>query len=176
MSYIYETAEKAVEEHGTRNPYELLRSLGAKTMVSHSYGPGGLKGYCAIVGGLMVVMLNGHMSDCEKRIVAGHEAAHLILHRTELMGSPTRTLEDYSIYSSSAGRMEREANSFLADFLLSDQVVVEAISDLAGDYFACASELEVPPEVLSFKLDSMRNRGFDVCDPVGLNSGFLGDG
>ena len=172
MNYIYSAAENTAKKHGTRNPYELLKSMGATVRFSYGYDPSGLKGFSTIQNKIMFVVINGNLTEPEKRIVAGHEAAHLILHKAEILSSPVRALRDYTIYDNS-GRLEYEANTFLSDFLLTDGEVMDAIGDGSRDFFMCASELFVPPQLLGFKLASMTNRGFDVCLPIPLRSSFM---
>ena len=172
MIYIHQAAENAVKKHATRNPYELLKSMGAVVRFSYGYDPCGLKGFSAIQNKIMFVVINGNLSEAEKRIVAGHEAAHLILHKAEILRTPAKALKDFSIYDNS-GRLELEANTFLSDFLLEDNEVMDAISDSSRDFFACASELNVPPQLLGFKLLGMKNRGYDVHLPIPLESGFM---
>ena len=172
MNYIYRAAENTVKKHGTRNPYELLKSIGATVLFSYGYDPGGLKGFTTIQNKIMFVVINGNLTEQEKRIVAGHEAAHLILHKAEILSSPIKALRDFNIYDNS-GRLEYEANTFLSDFLLTDGEVLNIISEGGRDFFACASELLIPPQLLSFKLAGMMARGFDVHIPIPLESGFM---
>ena len=172
MNYIYAAAESAVKKHGTRNPYELLKSMGVTVRFSYGYDPGGLKGFSTIQNKIMFVVINGNLTEPEKRIVAGHEAAHLILHRAEILSSPIKALRDFTIYDNS-GKLEYEANTFLSDFLLKDEDVMEAISEGGRDFFTCASELIIPPQLLAFKLAGMMARGFDVHIPIPLQSGFM---
>ena len=172
MNYIYTAAQNTAKKHGTRNPYELLQSMGVKLHYSYGYDPSGLKGFTTIQNKIMFVVINGNLSDADKRIVAGHEAAHLILHKAEILSSPIKALRDFAIYDNS-GRLELEANTFLSDFLLTDTDVMEVISEGGRDFFSCASELFVPPQLLSFKLSGMITRGYDVHLPIPLQSGFM---
>jgi Zn-dependent peptidase ImmA (M78 family) len=121
----------------------------------------------------MFAVINGNLNEHDRRIVAGHEAAHLILHKTEILLSPAQTLKDFNLYDNS-GRLEYQANSFLADFLVSDEEVLEALSDDDRDYFANARELYIPPPLLAFKLHSMVKRDYKLRNPMDLQSGFLG--
>jgi hypothetical protein len=43
MGYIYEAAERAARKHDTRNPYELLESIGANIRYCHEFEPDGLR-------------------------------------------------------------------------------------------------------------------------------------
>ena len=172
MNYIYRIAENIVKKHGTRNPYELLKSMGATVRFSYGYEPCGLKGFSTIQNKIMFVVINGNLMEAEKQIVAGHEAAHLILHKAEILSSPIKALRDFNIYDNS-GRLEYEANTFLADFLMPDSDVMDVISEGGRDFFSCASELSLPPQLLCFKLAGMMARGFNVHLPIPLQSDFM---
>ena len=56
----------------------------------------------------------------------------------EIMVSPVQMMKNFNIFDNS-GRYEREANTFPADFPVSDKDVLEVISD--RDYFGAAREL-----------------------------------
>jgi len=121
----------------------------------------------------MFAVINGNLSEHDQRIVAGHEAGHLILHKTEILSSPAQALKDFNLYDNS-GRLEYQANSFLADFLVSDDDVMDALSNDDHDFFANAKELHIPPPLLAFKLHSMMKRDYKVRNPIDLQSSFLG--
>ena len=173
LMYIHEEAERAAITIGSRNPYKLLNAIGAITKISYEYEPDGLKGYSTILHRQMFAVINGRLNEFDRAIVAGHEAAHLILHKDDILLSPTKALKDFNLYNDN-GRLEHQANTFLADFLVSDTQVMEIISN-DSDYFAAARELLMPPPLFAFKLYSMMKRDFKVHNPVGLQSGFLSD-
>ena len=81
-------------------------------------------------------------------------------------------LADLDVYNTTS-RMEREANLFAADFLLSDEDVLERVREGESDFYHMARELCVPSDFLAFKLYSMGNRGYRFRIPVELNSRFL---
>jgi len=172
MVYIYGAAERAVKTFQTRDPYKLLDAIGVNTRYCYDFEPDGLKGYSTILNRVMFAIINGNLDEHDRRIVAGHEAAHLILHKSEIMLSPAKALKDFNLYDNS-GRLEYQANSFLADFLVSDGDVLEAISN-NNDFFANARSLYIPPPLLAFKLHSMMRRDYEVRNPIDLRSGFLG--
>ena len=172
MMNIYAETESIIDKFQTRDPYELLDAIGAKTEICYNYEPGGLKGFSTILNRTMYAIINGHLNEHDRRIVAGHEAAHLILHKDEILLSPIQALQDFNLYDKS-GRLEYEANSFLADFLVSDEDVLDAVSNDDHDYFANARELYIPPPLLAFKLHSMVRRDYKLRTPVGLQSSFL---
>jgi len=172
MDYTYHAAQEAMQKYGTRDPYELLDALGADLHFSDNYAPDGLKGFAAIQKNSMYVVINGKLDEYEKRIVAGHEGSHLICHRQEILKSPAKALRDFTMYTNN-GRLEYEANRFLANFLVSDEMVLDAISSRESDFLSTASVLCLPPELLAFKLYSMMERGLPVRNPVDLKSNFL---
>ena len=172
MMYEYWLAETLVEKYQTRNPYELLECIGAKVRYFYDDNSSSLKGFSTIQNRVMFAAINGHLNEHEKLIVVGHEAGHLIRHRDEILLSPFQALRDFNLYDNS-GRLEYQANSFLADFLVSDKDVLELMSNDDIDYFTLASELYIPPPLLAFKLHSMMLRDYKVSSPEGLHSKFL---
>jgi len=172
MGYIFEEAENAAKRIGNRNPYDLLDFIGARVKFSNHYEPDGLKGYSTILHRQKFAVINAHLNEHDRRIVAGHEAAHLILHTDDILKSPVKALRDFNLYSNN-GKLEHQANTFLADFLVGDDEVMYSIS-CDHDYFESARELVLPPPLLAFKLHSMMQRGHRVQNPVGLQSSFLG--
>ena len=116
-----------------------------------------------------------HRDADERRVVAGHEAAHLALHMDELLKGPARMLKDFNLWDDS-GRIERQANLFTADFMLDDEEVMDAVQseDEDRDFFSIAREFYVPPPLLAFKQYSMMRHGYDVRVPIDVDSKFLG--
>ena len=172
MKHIYLAAKAAARKCDSRDPYELLDSIKAITRISHGFAPDGLKGFATIEHNIKYAVINGNLNEYEQRIVAGHEAAHLILHKEAILSAPARALQDFCLYTNT-GQLEYEANRFLADFLVSDEMTLEAVSSNSAGYFATASSLYLPPELLAFKLYSMMQRGLPVKNPVDLRSNFL---
>lgn len=172
MDFVFLEVERVLQKYATRDPYELLNAIGAVTKISYEYAREGLKGYCTILNRIPYAVINGNLCDDDRKIAAGHEAAHLILHRQQILSSPIKAMRDFNLYDNS-GRVEREANFFLADFAVSDEDVLDAIG-LGYDYFSSARELRVPAPLFAFKLYSMMQRGYKVKNPVDLESGFLG--
>ena len=172
MNFIYAEAERIIRRYGTRDPYALLDAIGAVTRISAEYPTDGLKGYCTILNRCMYAVINGNLCETDRKIVAGHEAAHLILHRTQILSSPVRAMRDFNLYDSS-GKAEREANAFLADFLVPDEDVLDIVA-AADDYFAAASGLYIPAPLFAFKLYSMMQRDYPLRPPMDPDGKFLG--
>jgi Zn-dependent peptidase ImmA (M78 family) len=177
LKTTYTQAENTAKQYQTRNPYELLDAIGAHTRFSYVYEPNGLKGYSTILNDQMFVVINGHLNEHDRKIVAGHEAAHLILHKAEILSSTAKAMMDFDLFSNT-GKLEHQANSFLADFLISDEDLIEASCgdscDENADYFTTAKALQIPPPLLAYKLYSMIQRGHKINGTVDLKSDFLG--
>jgi len=169
---IYLEAMKAVEQYHTRDPYELLDCIGASVHLVHDFAIDGLKGFAAIRKGKKFAVINARLDEHEQRIVAGHEAAHLILHEEDILRSPMQALKDFNLLVD-PGCLENEANRFLADFIISDEDVLDAALGKEHDFYAGARALCLLPELFAFKLYSMAQRGFPVRNPVDLKSDFL---
>jgi len=175
MRATFSEAAKAVQEYGTRNPFELLESIGAIIWITYDFEPDGLKGFATIMNDISYAGINGNLPEQDMLIAAGHEAAHLILHKNEILNSPAYSIKDFNLYDNS-GKLEFEANSFLADFLVSDEQVMDVITNPDRDYFSAAKELCIPPDLLAFKLYSMIRRGFNLINPAVVQSRFLKKG
>ena len=171
--YIFREVERICAKYRTHDPYELLDSMGAVTYFSNEYSRTGLKGYSTVMHRVKYAVINAKLCPEDRNVVAEHEAAHLILHMDEIMCSPIHALHDFNMFDNS-GRIEYQANAFLADFLLEDDEVLELVHDEYKDFFGIARELYVPPPLLAFKQHSMMRRGHDVRNPIDLDSQFLG--
>jgi len=171
--FIFSETERIYRKYRTRDPYELLDCIGAVTRITYEYGRKGLKGYSTVMNRIKYAVINGRLHPAEQKVVAGHEASHLILHIDEILSSPIRALRDFNMFNNT-GRIEYQANLFLADFMLDDGEVMEYLSDEYMDFFSAARALYVPPPLFAFKLYSMTRRGFEVRTPIDLDSRFLG--
>lgn len=81
-------------------------------------------------------------------------------------------MKDFDIYGAT-GKLEREANFFAANFLISDELALDEIHSCGADFFSTASTLNVPAPFFAFKLYSLVQRGNTMRMPVDLDNGFL---
>ena len=58
MGYEYWMAEKLAKKFQTRNPYELLDCIGAKTRYCYDYDPDGLRGFSTILNRVMFAVID----------------------------------------------------------------------------------------------------------------------
>ena len=165
--YIYGQAERLAREYQTRDPFELLEALGVIVRETSRYQ--NLKGYCFTSCQSTYTMLSTFLSDGEKRIVAGHELGHIVLHHDELKMAP---MLDDKLYNM-VDETEYQANLFTADLLISDQDVAEIAQNEDLDYFSFCSALHATAELMSFKLYSLIHRGQNYNMPLDPDSRFL---
>lgn len=166
---IFLETERLIRRYGTRDPFELLDSLNVVVKFSTAFSRDGLKGFCTIMNRTRYVVINASLRSEEQRVVAGHEAGHIVVHADNLK---IGTFRDNDIYLAT-GKMEREANIFAADFLISDDEVMEHMRSCDANFFNVARALCIPPPFFAFKLYSMVERGYAMRMPVDLNSSFL---
>jgi len=168
--HIFSEAMKYRRRVKSSDPYDLLKFLKAELHWSNVYQEDGLRGYCVVINRTKFVVINDKISDEEKRVVAAHEAAHLILHKADLKSGSLRDVDVFHPGSS----LEREANLFAADFLVSDEDVLEIVNQGENDFYKIARELNIPAAFFAFKVYSMVERGYDDLRlPVDLDSTFL---
>ncbi len=166
---IFDQAQRCRKRFHTSDPFELLESMGVVLVYSLKYPHNGLRGYCTVMNRTKYVVINANQPWEEQRVVAGHEAGHLILHKTLLKTGAMSDLDVYHVKS----QLERQANFFAADFLIEDDEALEVIHSEDKDFFDTAKELLIPAPFLAFKLYSMIRRGYNMSMPVDLNSMFL---
>ena len=166
---IFNKAAELQGKHRTTDPFELLDALRVVVGFTDAYPINGLKGYCVSFNRTNYVQINAHLCEEEQRIVAAHEAGHIVLHYSELKYGAFR---DDDLYATSI--QEREANLFAANFLIRDDELLDLISEHGGDFTSIAKSLFIPNQFLAFKLYSMQKMGHNLRVPIELDSLFLG--
>ena len=81
---IYLEAERLRKKHNTRDPFELLEAANVVVDFTRKFPKNGLKGFCTIINRTRYVVINARLCEEEQRVVAGHEAGHIILHMDDL--------------------------------------------------------------------------------------------
>ena len=166
---IFDQAQRCRKRFHTSDPFELLKNMGVVLMYSTKYPRDGLRGYCTVMNRIMYVVINANQTEEEQRVVAAHEAGHLVLHRTQLKAG---AMSDFDVFNVKS-RLERQANFFAADFLINDNDALNIIQSNDVDFFDAAKELLIPAPFFAFKLYSMVDRGYAMRMPVDLDSTFL---
>lgn len=166
---IFRETERLRQRYRTSDPFELLDAMNVVVDFTREFPRDGLKGFCTVINRTRYVVINARLCEEEQRVVAGHEAGHLILHKDDLR---IGAFKDNDIYMAKS-KKEREANFFSADFLISDSDVLDAMKSGEANFFTVARSLYIPDPFFAFKLYSMVERGYSMKMPVELNSTFL---
>ena len=130
MVDIHGTAERLVRMYKTRDPFELLDALRVVTRFTHRFDARGLKGFCTVVNRTRYVVINGKLEESEQRVVASHEAGHIVLHGKELRVGALRDLDIFR----AVGKEEREANCFGANLLIPDEEVLDLMRSADANF------------------------------------------
>lgn len=154
MRRIIEAAEDILQKYGGKNVIETAENSGARVW----FRPlGSLKGFYIRENGVSYIVVNEALDDVMKRVVCAHELGHDVLHR-ELSENGLRE----STLFLETNRTELEANLFAACVLISDEELLDAISDGADIGYA-ASMLCIPREIVEYKLTAMNAKGYNFA-------------
>ncbi|MED9949689.1 MAG: ImmA/IrrE family metallo-endopeptidase [Roseburia faecis] len=105
-----------VRKFNTRNPYDLAKSLNVEVQIGEL---GSRAGCYMFLKNHKCVFLNEDLEENEMRLVMAHELAHSIMHRKEncyFIRNKTLLL---------TSKMEIEANTFAAELLIPDELILE---------------------------------------------------
>ena len=152
MRRIIETAERVLSEYGGRDIFETAKNSGAKVWFREL---GGLKGFYLCENGERYIVINNELDDVLKKVVCAHEFGHDMLHRELSVGG----IREGTLFLDT-NRTEREANIFAACLLISDEEILEAAS-YSADIASAASSLDLPPEIVEYKLSAMNVKGYN---------------
>lgn len=155
-------------KYQTADAKEMCEALGIRVsrqpMGCHD---GSCKGFFMIHSRCKIAVINSELDEQVQRVILAHELAHGILHAD----SKIRTFHELS-YLDDTDFMEREANIFAAEFLVDDTDLVDTLQ-CHSDFFSVASSLNVPPELLDFKLRLLEKSDGRFQAPFLAHSDFL---
>lgn len=152
MRRIIDTAEKILDEYGGRDVFETAENSGANVWFREL---GGLKGFYICENGARYIVINEALDDTLKKVVCAHEFGHDMLHRELSVGG----IRESTLFLDT-NKTEREANLFAACVLISDEEMLEAAS-YHSDIESVASELNLPLEIIKYKLKTMNSKGYN---------------
>jgi len=164
--YILKEVTRLKTKYKTDDPFLIAEALNIDVREDPSFSS--LKGFYCIMNRQRFIVINANLSPQEKRVVCAHELGHDRLHRKMASAAP---LKDFALYEMTS-KPEYQANIFAAEMLISDDdILTLARSDM--DYFTMCRSLSYAPELVSFKLFSMVQRGHPINVPQNVNSRFL---
>lgn len=152
MRRIIETAENILEKYGGRNIFETAENSGANVWFREL---GGLKGFYICENGERYIVINDELDDVLKKVVCAHEFGHDMLHRELSVGG----IREGTLFLDT-NKTEREANLFAACLLITDEEMLDAAS-FSADIASVASYLNLPSEIVNYKLNAMNIKGYN---------------
>ena len=154
--------------------YSIQKILDAMHVIvlyqSMGSGKNAIKGFYLYHCRKHVITINSDLPAIIQRIILAHELGHVILHK----GSGIKCFQEISLFDESS-LMEKEANLFAAEMLMTDEDVLEVINSDCT-FFNAAARLQVPAEMLDFKFRIMKGRGYKMMEtPIIAYAKFLKD-
>jgi Zn-dependent peptidase ImmA (M78 family) len=166
QNYIIDEIQKLKHKFNTSNPLELIKDL--KINLWLRSGLGDLKGFYNATHHQRYIVINADLNKRDRIMVAAHELGHDRLHQHMARISP---LKDFMLYDMTS-RTEYQANLFASELLIADEEVEECISQ-DMDYFGLCGAVGFNPQLVTFKLYGMMQRGYKINLPETPNSMFL---
>lgn len=165
--YIQNEARRLVRLCGTRDPFQIAKELGIHVIFDYSFKA--LKGMYKVIQRSRFIIINGNLSDRDKRMVCAHELGHDRFHRRLVK---TSALQEFMLYDMRS-RPEYEANTFASELLIGDSDIFSLI-EKEYDIYHMSSELGEDMNLILIKIDELRKQGYDLRVPYRPQSDFLG--
>ncbi len=151
MQHILNKAAEVLENYGGKNIFETAENSGAIVWERHL---GGLKGFYLFENGCRYIVVNEDLDDVTKSVVCAHELGHDMLHRELSAGG----IRENTLFLS-GHKTEREANLFAAEVLISDEDILDEVSEL-NSMSALTASVGMPGELVNFKLEILNFKGY----------------
>ena len=161
IEYISEEVKRIKTRYEEADPQNLCRAMGISLIFSAmGAGEKTCKGFYLMQSRRQAIVVNSDLPEILQRIILVHEIGHAVLHRKS---SGIRAFHDFALFDETS-TYEYEANIFAAEFLMADGDVLALLNEDIS-FFAVASRLHVPAEMLDFKFRVLKRKGYQVTEP-----------
>ena len=164
MQSIIDIAEKVKREFGGSDVFETAENSGAKVWFKKL---GSLKGFYICENNCRYIVVNEDLDDITTEVVCAHEFGHDMLHRELSAGG----IRENTLFLN-CNKTEREANLFAANVLISDDDILSMLEYCSG-IDVLSAELKYPVELVSYKLESLKFKGYNINLTETAKSDFL---
>ena len=129
--------------------------------------PVAIKGFFLSKCRIKAIAVNSDLPEKMQRIVVAHEIGHAMMH-----GNRLRQFHDIGLFN--AGSIaEEEANMFATELLMDDRDILDSFES-GLSFFETASKLDVPGELLDFKIRIMKEKEYTFREsPIHAPGNFL---
>ena len=168
---IVHAVEKLKKRYHENDPFALCQEKGI-ILLPEPFGlaTDSIKGFFLQKKRIKTITYNSDLPYVLQRIIVSHELGHSELHTR----GGVHAFHDVGMFDESS-RFEKEANLFSAEYLLNDEEVLDTLN-ADNTFFAAASTLKVPMELLDFKFRVMKWKGYKLVEPpITARSNFLRD-
>ena len=157
---IKQEANRLKMKYQTTDPYDICTSMDIQ-VIKRPMGASAqsCKGFFLVSSRCKLIVINSDLPESIQRIIIAHELGHAVLHSDSAISA----FHEFAMFDDT-DRMEYEANVFAAEFMLSDDEVMESL-EMQMDFFQMARCLYVPPELLDFKLRILQRQGIKISAP-----------
>ncbi|MCQ2465878.1 MAG: ImmA/IrrE family metallo-endopeptidase, partial [Oscillospiraceae bacterium] len=155
-SQIKNRVRRLVGKYRTTDPYELCECMGI-ILSDENFGESetAIKAMTMTIARTTIIQLNSSLDEVVHKFITAHELGHAVLHKN-MRHIDNGFFDDLS-------RTEREANLFAAELIFGDsRKLFEYMQYSEQTLFQLAAEKQVPYELLAYKLEIMKEEGFDV--------------
>ena len=165
---IKQEAHRLKMKYQTTDPYDICTSMDIQ-VIKRPMGASAqsCKGFFLVSSRCKLIVINSDLPESIQRIIIAHELGHAVLHSDSAISA----FHEFAMFDDT-DRMEYEANVFAAEFMLSDDEVMESL-EMQMDFFQMARCLYVPPELLDFKLRILQRQGIKIKAPYIAHGDFL---
>lgn len=161
---IYGFVKKLQKKFRIKDPFEIAEACNINIRYRDFNE---LKGMYTVIQRCPYIFLNNSLDEYMEKVVLFHELGHHFLHRHQAVSA----FKEHGLYDMSS-KLEIEANIFAANFIISDEDVMDNIS-YGYTSEQAAKALCVPHEMLLIKLNDMNIRGCKLNIPYIPKSDFL---
>lgn len=173
MTYaeICDAVAMVKRKYDESDPFRLCRAMGIKLIFQPmGKAPDAVKGFFLESKRIRTITINSDLPEIIQRIIVAHEICHAMFHRR----SGIHAFHEVALFDQNS-IMEKEANLFAAEYLLSDEKVFDVLNR-DTTFFSAASALLVTAELLDFKFRLMKWKGYKLIEPpISARSNFLRD-
>lgn len=169
---VYKNIRLLVQElknkYETDNVYELCDAM--KILVlPESLGrkPDSIKGFFLMHRNVKSITYNCDLPDYLQDVIVSHEVGHAVLHQ----GAAIKSFHDVVMFDK-VSPMEKEANVFAAELLISDEELLKNLRS-TRDFFKAAQCLYVPPQLFELKYRQLMSKYHLPEPPIYSDSCFL---
>lgn len=154
---ISRRVQKTVKKYCSDDPQCLCRMMDID-VVYRNMGSGetDIKAMMVRSCRMICIIINSNLSEDVQRFILAHELGHAVLHAGTSHFTDRIAFNERSL-------METEANVFAAELLVPDtDILIDELKVNGYTVFQLAARYRVPYELMAYKLEVMRKKGYDV--------------